>query len=105
MSAVPQILKKKSRSIVIVGAVQSMTAPRTSMAYVVSKHGLRRLTRSMALEVAADNIRVNCFFFFSSRRRHTRLQGDWSSDVCSSDLVNLGLRQYVLTGGGRLGYQ
>src|SRR5256885_8870848 len=27
----------------------------------------------------------NCFFF-SSRRRHTRLQGDWSSDVCSSDL-------------------
>src|SRR6266566_6827916 len=27
------------------------------------------------------------YFFFSSRRRHTRLQGDWSSDVCSSDLV------------------
>src|SRR5688500_20283892 len=26
-------------------------------------------------------------FFFSSRRRHTRLQGDWSSDVCSSDLT------------------
>src|SRR6266850_5312036 len=26
-------------------------------------------------------------FFFSSRRRHTSLQGDWSSDVCSSDLV------------------
>src|ERR1039457_3824488 len=25
-------------------------------------------------------------FFVSSRRRHTRLQGDWSSDVCSSDL-------------------
>src|SRR5256885_3490130 len=30
---------------------------------------------------------VPSFFFFSSRRRHTRLQGDWSSDVCSSDLV------------------
>src|SRR5690242_20954024 len=27
-----------------------------------------------------------CFFFFSSRRRHTRLTCDWSSDVCSSDL-------------------
>src|SRR2546426_6308082 len=27
-------------------------------------------------------------FFFSSRRRHTRLQGDWSSDVCSSDLLD-----------------
>src|SRR2546426_5119614 len=29
---------------------------------------------------------ISIFFFFSSRRRHTRLQGDWSSDVCSSDL-------------------
>src|SRR6266516_464779 len=26
-------------------------------------------------------------FFFSSRRRHTRSYGDWSSDVCSSDLA------------------
>src|SRR5215210_2971204 len=30
------------------------------------------------------------FFFFSSRRRHTRYIGDWSSDVCSSDLADLG---------------
>src|SRR5688500_6526236 len=30
-------------------------------------------------------------FFFSSRRRHTRLQGDWSSDVCSSDLYQGGV--------------
>src|SRR2546430_13487915 len=28
----------------------------------------------------------NVFFFFSSRRRHTRFDCDWSSDVCSSDL-------------------
>src|SRR2546427_4116710 len=28
-----------------------------------------------------------CFFFFSSRRRHTRFDCDWSSDVCSSDLI------------------
>src|SRR5258706_7903535 len=28
-----------------------------------------------------------CPFFFSSRRRHTRLVSDWSSDVCSSDLM------------------
>src|SRR5437879_12714067 len=27
-----------------------------------------------------------CFFFFSSRRGHTRYIGDWRSDVCSSDL-------------------
>src|SRR5256885_7471091 len=31
-------------------------------------------------------VEYDVFFFFSSRRRHTRLQGDWSSDVCSSDL-------------------
>ena len=29
---------------------------------------------------------IMLFFFFSSRRRHTRLVSDWSSDVCSSDL-------------------
>src|SRR5690554_7646229 len=29
---------------------------------------------------------IFCFFFFSSRRRHTRCGRDWSSDVCSSDL-------------------
>src|ERR1022692_2588918 len=35
------------------------------------------------------NRRMKQRFFFSSRRRHTRLQGDWSSDVCSSDLITL----------------
>src|SRR6266567_6796815 len=30
------------------------------------------------------------FFFFSSRRRHTRFDCDWSSDVCSSDLAHAG---------------
>src|SRR2546422_797212 len=30
------------------------------------------------------------FFFFSSRRRHTRCSRDWSSDVCSSDLIEKG---------------
>src|SRR2546430_17083964 len=31
-------------------------------------------------------VRSDVFFFFSSRRRHTRFDCDWSSDVCSSDL-------------------
>src|SRR5262249_58288420 len=31
-------------------------------------------------------------FFFSSRRRHTRLVSDWSSDVCSSDLARAAVR-------------
>src|SRR5258705_4199187 len=30
----------------------------------------------------------DCLFFFSSRRRHTRCLSDWSSDVCSSDLIS-----------------
>src|SRR5690625_6559129 len=34
---------------------------------------------------------VHWFFFFSSRRRHTRWPRDWSSDVCSSDLEVLRL--------------
>src|SRR5207249_7898003 len=29
------------------------------------------------------------FFFFSSRRRHTRSKRDWSSEVCSSDLIEV----------------
>src|SRR2546429_1063828 len=33
-----------------------------------------------------DQLCVGLFFFFSSRRRHTRCSRDWSSDVCSSDL-------------------
>src|SRR2546421_2897923 len=37
--------------------------------------------------LSCDDIsRVSVFFFFSSRRRHTRSDRDWSSDVCSSDL-------------------
>src|SRR5262247_2913011 len=32
---------------------------------------------------------VSFYFFFSSRRRHTRCLSDWSSDVCSSDLTLL----------------
>src|SRR5437762_12843739 len=32
-------------------------------------------------------MRMGMGFFFSSRRRHTRYIGDWSSDVCSSDLL------------------
>src|SRR5215475_184066 len=45
------------------------------------------------------------FFFFSSRRRHTRFSRDWSSDVCSSDLMSSTLQDpkwtnvKVLTGG------
>src|SRR5437868_14596843 len=49
---------------------------------------------------------VSWFFFFSSRRRHTRSKRDWSSDVCSSDLlsaawrrITAGPRRYAPPGG------
>src|SRR2546430_812716 len=42
------------------------------------------------------DIRVRLFFFFSSRRRHTIFDCDWSSDVCSSDLEISSRRIYVL---------
>src|SRR2546430_7677707 len=47
-----------------------------------------------------------CFFFFSSRRRHTRFDCDWSSDVCSSDLpsrrVTAGFYVWVLLSLGEM---
>jgi len=58
--AIPHIIRRGGGSIVITGSVQSMTAQRNSVAYVVSKHALLGLTRSMALDFAKDNIRVNC---------------------------------------------
>src|SRR5262249_58483448 len=45
--------------------------------------------RSLWLRIVARYV-FAVFFFFSSRRRHTRLVSDWSSDVCSSDLDEKG---------------
>src|SRR3712207_7967115 len=45
------------------------------------KRTLRKHSSGNRLEVV-----LNLWFFFSSRRRHTRYWRDWSSDVCSSDL-------------------
>src|SRR5256885_7996301 len=59
---------------------------------------IRHSVRSVLNLVAS--VRYLYFFFFSSRRRHTRLQGDWSSDVCSSDLAHavLGAGTYAKNG-------
>src|SRR2546422_8433170 len=40
----------------------------------------------MFMSYLTYNYFIYLFFFFSSRRRHTRCSRDWSSDVCSSDL-------------------
>src|SRR5690349_24963877 len=46
-------------------------------------------------------IKLRLFFFFSSRRRHTRSLRDWSSDVCSSDLGAGALEELVTAYYGR----
>src|SRR5579883_3630862 len=59
-----------------------------------------RSGRTSPVTVPARPLRVvGRLFFFSGRRRHTRFSRDWSSDVCSSDLVErVGRRVPVLTG-------
>src|SRR5258706_4073192 len=47
---------------------------------------LKGTYKLLSLMFAHELVRIVAFFFFSSRRRHTRLVSDWSSDVCSSDL-------------------
>src|SRR5437868_12302899 len=44
---------------------------------------MEKLDTGIIIEVVA----LEAMFFFSSRRRHTRSKRDWSSDVCSSDLI------------------
>src|SRR5690348_17565544 len=53
------------------------------------------LLRYSIASLNSDMEQVDFFFFFSSRRRHTRWTGDWSSDVCSSDLYQEDERQLV----------
>src|SRR5256885_7840281 len=62
----------------------------TSYTRYVPQHDImnHRIISPMTLQHPPMVECVLSFFFFSSRRRHTRLQGDWSSDVCSSDLYD-----------------
>src|SRR3712207_7064352 len=53
------------------------------------------MTSSITSTVLSRAPTARIFFFFSSRRRHTRYWRDWSSDVCSSDLGEQ-CRQHVL---------
>ena len=58
--AIPEMIKRGGGAIVITGSVQSVAAQRNSVHYVVSKHGLLGLARSLALDYAKENIRANC---------------------------------------------
>jgi NAD(P)-dependent dehydrogenase (short-subunit alcohol dehydrogenase family) len=58
--AIPYLRASGGGSIVNVGSVQSHASQRGAIAYVTSKHALLGLTRAMAVDYAAENIRVNC---------------------------------------------
>lgn len=57
---IPEMIKRGGGAIVNTASVQSVTAQRNSLAYVVSKHGLLGLTRCLAVDYAKENIRANC---------------------------------------------
>ena len=59
-AAIPHLRQSGGGSIVNVGSVQSHAAQRGAVAYVASKHALLGLTRAMAVDYAAERIRVNC---------------------------------------------
>jgi NAD(P)-dependent dehydrogenase (short-subunit alcohol dehydrogenase family) len=57
---IPEMIKAGGGAIVNTGSVQSLTAQRNSLHYVVSKHAILGLTRSIALDYGKQNIRANC---------------------------------------------
>jgi len=59
-AAIPFLRQSGGGSIVNVGSVQSHASQRGAVAYVTSKHALLGLTRAMAVDYAAERIRVNC---------------------------------------------
>src|SRR5256885_1014231 len=77
--------------------------PARSTTLAVRSQGHRNQRGPADLESGRDR-RGQGFFFFSSRRRHTRLQGDWSSDVCSSDLKTLEIDPQHAGAHNNLGY-
>src|SRR2546430_10545470 len=64
----------------------------------------RKRTETKVNAAKQSDLHRSYIFFFSSRRRHTRFDCDWSSDVCSSDLPNAQGFGPSLTGDGQFYY-
>ncbi len=58
--AIPEMLKRGRGSIVNVSSVQGLASQRNVVAYATSKHAMIGLTRSMAVDMASRQVRVNC---------------------------------------------
>src|SRR5690606_40128477 len=56
---------------------------------IPAAHGSLPYAYQLSIDAGSQMRTSRAIFFFSSRRRHTRFSRDWSSDVCSSDLVSL----------------
>src|SRR5205807_6783398 len=67
------------------GSSQSIRSDTPRVLFLVIVVALVIMLAATRFSIWKPTVWSSCFFF-SSRRRHTRLQGDWSSDVCSSDL-------------------
>jgi NAD(P)-dependent dehydrogenase (short-subunit alcohol dehydrogenase family) len=58
--AIPEMLKHGKGSIINVSSVQGLASQKNVVAYSTSKHAMIGLTRSMAVDMASRNVRVNC---------------------------------------------
>jgi len=58
--AIPEMLKRGKGSIVNISSVQGLASQKNVVAYSTSKHAMIGLTRSMAVDMASRNVRVNC---------------------------------------------
>src|SRR6266571_4192842 len=83
--SVPGKMRARSKPVAIV--TPSRPAPRLELVKLAVPAGQGRRAESLGSGAAAAPAVVEVLCFFSSRRRHTRLTCDWSSDVCSSDLL------------------
>jgi len=59
-AAIPEMLKRGKGAIVNISSVQGLASQRNVVAYATSKHAMIGLTRSMAVDLASSQIRVNC---------------------------------------------